>query len=161
MQSEIISYKYGVKELRRLDYALAYSCVFMHTGIYVHDDVESTTSSPSVLGYRRSHLLSYQETEERVELPGAVTHAVSSYLAPELEICVRVMAREHVTCPWTARHLISGHLIHLTVIPSTFQAVASRRRPTRLLQETDDDSKTPTRARRDTIRQASVQLQDL
>lgn len=71
---------------------------------------------------------------------------IISSVGPEREIRLRVTARERVPCPWTTHHLISAHLIHLTVILSASPAPASRHRPIRLLLETDADSKTPSRA---------------
>lgn len=122
IQSEIILYKFGAKGLRRQYFTLAYSSIR-----------EYMFMSWCGVNWTRS------QCAEIVEVPFIfisvcvqcyVTHTVSSILLPELEICLRVIAHEHVTCPSTTHHLISVHLIHLTGMLSASPARASCHRHT-------------------------------
>lgn len=155
IQSEIISHKYGEKGLRRQDFTLAHLCVFMHSWIYVHEmmwsQLDKSQCAKNCGGFIYFHI------RMCLFLQCDATHTVSSPLLPELEIHLRVIAHEHATCPRSTHLLISVHLIHLTGILSVSPARASRHKhappPGEWL-----DSKTPSPAQRDTIRQTTVQV---
>lgn len=151
IQSEIISHKYGEKGLRRQDFTLAYLCVFMHSWIYVHEMMWSQLDKSQCAIIVE---VSFIFISECVYF---AMHTVSSPLLPELEIHLRVIAHEHVTCPRSTHLLISVHLIHLTGILSVSPARVSRHKHAPSPREWLD-SKTPSPAQRDTIRQTTVQV---
>lgn len=126
IQSEIIAYKYGVKRLEDSISHLhihACSCILE----YIHMMWSQQHRVPVCWNRKINETFTISMC---LFFQCYVTHTVSSLLLPEVEIHLRVIAREHVTCPRTTHHLISVHLIHPTGILSASPARASRHRHT-------------------------------